>query len=41
VKELNKNIQDLKNGNRNNKEIKKEENPGDRKSKKEIRSHRS
>jgi hypothetical protein len=40
VKELNKTVQDLKNGNKNNKEITKGDNPGDRKPRKEIRSHR-
>ena len=40
VEELNKNIQDLKNGNRNNKEITKGDTSGDRKPRKEIRRHR-
>jgi hypothetical protein len=40
VKELNKTIQDLKNGTRNNKEITKRDNSGDRKPRKDIRSHR-
>ena len=37
---MNKTIQDLKNGNKNNKEITKGDNPGIRKPRKEIRSHR-
>jgi hypothetical protein len=37
---MNKTIQDLKNGNRNNKEITKGENTEDRKPRKETRSHR-
>jgi hypothetical protein len=37
---MNKTIQDLKKGNRNNKEITKGDNPGVRKPRKEIRSHR-
>jgi F0F1-type ATP synthase membrane subunit b/b' len=39
VKELNKIIQDLKNGSRTNKEITKAEHSENRKSKKEVRSH--
>jgi hypothetical protein len=41
AKEMNKTIQDLKNGTRHNKEITKGDNPRDRKPRKEIRSHRS
>ena len=37
---MNKTMQDLKNGNRNNKEITKVDNPGDRKPRKVIRRHR-
>jgi hypothetical protein len=40
VKELNKNIQDLKNGSRNNKEITKGDKSGDRNPRKEIWNHR-
>uniref|UniRef100_A0A8C6G7V4 Uncharacterized protein n=1 Tax=Mus spicilegus TaxID=10103 RepID=A0A8C6G7V4_MUSSI len=40
VEELNKIFQDLENGDRNNKEITKGDNTGDRKPRKEIRSHR-
>jgi hypothetical protein len=40
AKEMNKTMQDLKNGNRNNKEIRKGDNPGVRKPRKEIRSLR-
>jgi hypothetical protein len=40
VKELNKTIQDLKNGSKNNKEITKGDNSGDINPRKEIRSHR-
>jgi hypothetical protein len=40
VKELNKTIQDLKNGCRNNTEITKGDNPEVRKPRKEIRSHK-
>jgi hypothetical protein len=40
VKELNKTIQDLKNGNRNKKEITNRHNPGVRKPRKKIRRHR-
>jgi hypothetical protein len=40
VKEPNKTIQDLKNRNRNNKEITKRDNTGERKPRKETRSHR-
>jgi hypothetical protein len=38
--ELNKTIQDLKNGSRNNKENTKGDNSGDRNPRKEIRNHR-
>jgi hypothetical protein len=40
VKELNKTIQDLKKGSRNNKEITKGNNSGDRNPRKQIRNHR-
>jgi hypothetical protein len=40
MKELNKSIQDQKNANRNNKEVTKEDNLGDRNPRKAIRSHR-
>jgi hypothetical protein len=40
VKEMNQTIQDIKREIRNNKEITKEDNPGDRKPSKEIRIHR-
>jgi hypothetical protein len=40
VKELNKTTQDLNIRNRNNKEITKRDNPGHRKPRKEISSHR-
>jgi len=40
MKELNKNHSGFKSGNRNNKQSTKGDNPGDRKPREEIRSHR-